>query len=266
MSLRPRQERQELEHRSWLLRHKIWTALGALLIIGAIQSAVHGGGSSNNSLAPTSRPTRATARLRSTPRPSAAKSGTPTTPAPRATSPKPAPTYLSTAFLKAFKASDQSLAKRLPTAAIIQMGSDICHNTRNDYDPSYALADVESAFTGGTPVLTAEQVKVARLAISVGCPDLRRHLSQFPTPKPFTLDASAQSACEVFVSGEADAVTDQDRSDLARAVNVFARQSKTLEIVKAAGMLTDTVKSLTGFFWDASVSNFADVCLNGGYK
>jgi hypothetical protein len=77
------------------------------------------------------------------------------------------------------------------------------------------------------------------------------------------LDDNARAACQVLVLNAADVTTKQDRSDLARAVNAYARQSDTPQIVEAGEFLTDSVGSWTGFMWTGPVSNFADVCDKG---
>jgi hypothetical protein len=77
------------------------------------------------------------------------------------------------------------------------------------------------------------------------------------------LDDNARAACQVLVLNAADVTTKQDRSDLARAVNAYARQSDTPQIVDAGEFLTDSVGSWTGFMWTGAVGNFADVCDKG---
>lgn len=80
------------------------------------------------------------------------------------------------------------------------------------------------------------------------------------------LDSAARSACVVLANNAADVATKQDRSDLARAFNRFARQSSEAKIVEAGENLTDSVDSWTGFMWDGAVGIAADECIKGGMK
>jgi len=78
------------------------------------------------------------------------------------------------------------------------------------------------------------------------------------------LDQAAVDACNVLGNGFQDVTTKQDRSDLARAFNYFARSSSEAKIVDAGQMLTAEVDSWTGFMWDGAVANAADICVKGG--
>lgn len=84
-------------------------------------------------------------------------------------------------------------------------------------------------------------------------------------PKP-NLDDAAVSACSTYALTIRDVVTKQDRSNVARVVNVHARRSSEQQIVDAGQMLTDRADSFTGFLWFAAKANFEDVCLRGGIR
>ena len=90
-----------------------------------------------------------------------------------------------------------------------------------------------------------------------------KQIAAAPTPM---MDGPAFDACSAFGNGIADVVTKQDRSDLARSVNLYARQSAEPQFVQAGIWLTDHADSWTGFMWSGMTANFADLCIRGGYE
>ncbi len=125
-----------------------------------------------------------------------------------------------------------------------------------------AAAEREASIPPTDPALNAQQ-EAARLAAEQ---EAARVAAEQEAARVPVLDEAAVAACQVLANGAQDVATKQDRSDLARAFNQYARQSSEPKIVEAGRFMTDSVDSWTGFMWDGSVGIAADVCIAGGME
>lgn len=140
-----------------------------------------------------------------------------------------------------------------------------------------AAAEREASIPPTDPALNAQQ-EAARLAAeqeaarvaaeqkAARAAEAARVAAEQEAARVPVLDEAAVAACQVLANGAQDVATKQDRSDLARAFNQYARQSSEPKIVEAGRFMTDSVDSWTGFMWDGSVGIAADVCIAGGME
>lgn len=153
------------------------------------------------------------------------------------------------------------------------------------YDPDWKVCDQSIAAGGpirgeitvvaakeGVPCLTiaekeaflAEKERVA--AEEQAARAAERAAREAEAAAPVVLTEGDISACAALAGGIDDVVTDQDRSDLARAVRYFSDDSTDPRFVKTGESLTKDADSFTGIFWLASTATFTDLCIRGGYN